>query len=62
MEGEKPRGRGGVEMVVKGRGGPGCPLGPCWVSGRYGGRCCSWREKSRAGLDMAVLSSCQMRS
>lgn len=34
MQGEKPRGKG---LVVKRRGGPGCPLGSCWVSGRYGG-------------------------
>lgn len=60
MEGEKPRGRGGVGMVVKGRGGPGCPLGSCWVSGRYGGRCHSEREPSRAGVGRCDSGHCNI--
>ena len=51
MEREKPRERSGVGVVVKGKGGTGCPLGSClgvWVG--MGGGAIPGREKSEGCL------------
>ena len=67
MEREKPRERSGVGVVVKGKGGTGCPLGSClgaWVD--MGGGAIPGREKSEgrcrggvsAVLDIPVLNNC----